>query len=399
MSNILFVLYHDFGANSAVHVHNFANNLVAFGHPVAAVVPGGDDLGAGLGEQRYSVRHFHEIDGNWSRLFKNGRPPEIVHAWTPRENVRLFCERLRTLCSFTLFVHLEDNEDLILEANLGTPFDELVRRENLEVPPNLSHPRRYRRFLKSAAAVTMIIDRLDEFVPPEVPKLVLWPGADHTMFFRRPKNEEFLKRLGIAPGNLVLCYTGNVHSANAREVRSLYVAVAILNRQNVPATLVRAGKDYCPFLGPDDSWARQISVDLGYIRHVEVPEVLGLADYLIQPGFGDDFNDYRLPAKLPEFFAMGRPVILPNTNVGRFVQHGEHAWVLPKADASNIVDALQALHGNPPLVKRLADGALAFAERHFDWKKNAQQLEKFYKSVVARADSSLLTSADAEAGR
>ena len=389
MSNILFVLYHDFAANSAVHVHNFANNLAASGHAVAAAVPGGDDLGGGLGQQLYSVKLFHEIDGNWTRLFENGRPPEIVHAWTPRENVRLFCERLGSLCSFTLFVHLEDNEDLILEANLGTPFEELAGRENLEVPPNLSHPRRYRRFIQSAAAVTMIIDRLDEFVPNKLPKLVLWPGADHEIFFRRPKDEEFLKRLGIPPRNLVLCYTGNVHSANAREVRSLYVAVALLNRQNIPATLVRAGKDYCPFLGPDESWAREISVDLGYIRHLEVPDVLGLADYLIQPGFADAFNDYRLPAKLPEFFAMGRPVILPNTNVGRFVQHGEHAWVLPRADAHNIVTALQSLHGNRQLVERLAEGALAFSERHFDWKKNTRQLEKFYQSVLAQRKGSL----------
>ena len=391
MSNILFVLYHDFGANSAVHVHNFANNLTGFGHEVAVVVPGGEDLGSGLGAQQYSVQLFGEIDGNWSRLFKNGRPPEIVHAWTPRENVRLFCERLSTLCSFTLFIHLEDNEDLILEANLGAPFDELARTENLEVPPNLSHPRRYRDFLRSAAAVTMIMDRLDEFVPIKLPKLILWPGADYKLFFRRPKDEEFLKRLGVPSGNLVLCYTGNVHSANAREVRSLYVATAILNRQNIPATLVRAGKDYCPFLGPDDSWARQVSVDLGYIRHVEVPAILALADYLIQPGFGDAFNDYRLPAKLPEFFAMGRPVLLPNTNVGRFVQHGEHAWVLPRADAHNIVNALQTLHGNPRIVERLAAGALEFSERHFDWKKNTRHLEGFYQRVLSgETDSSPL---------
>lgn len=391
MSNILFVLYHDFGANSAVHVHNFANNLTGFGHEVAVVVPGGEDLGSGLGAQQYSVQLFGEIDGNWSRLFKNGRPPEIVHAWTPRENVRLFCERLSTLCSFTLFIHLEDNEDLILEANLGASFDELARTENLEVPPNLSHPRRYRDFLRSAAAVTMIMDRLDEFVPIKLPKLILWPGADYKLFFRRPKDEEFLKRLRVPSGNLVLCYTGNVHSANAREVRSLYVATAILNRQNIPATLVRAGKDYCPFLGPDDSWARQVSVDLGYIRHVEVPAILALADYLIQPGFGDAFNDYRLPAKLPEFFAMGRPVLLPNTNVGRFVQHGEHAWVLPRADAHNIVNALQTLHGNPRIAERLAAGALEFSERHFDWKKNTRHLEGFYQRVLSgETDSSPL---------
>jgi glycosyltransferase involved in cell wall biosynthesis len=237
----------------------------------------------------------------------------------------------------------------------------------------------------------MIMDRLDEFVPIKLPKLILWPGADYKLFFRRPKDEEFLKRLGVPSGNLVLCYTGNVHSANAREVRSLYVATAILNRQNIPATLVRAGKDYCPFLGPDDSWARQVSVDLGYIRHVEVPAILALADYLIQPGFGDAFNDYRLPAKLPEFFAMGRPVLLPNTNVGRFVQHGEHAWVLPRADAHNIVNALQTLHGNPRIAERLAAGALEFSERHFDWKKNTRHLEGFYQRVLSgETDSSPL---------
>ena len=397
MSNILYVLYHDFGANSAVHVHNFANNLASFGHQVAVVIPDGNNVGGGLGEQQYSVALFGEVDGNWSRLFKNGRPPEIVHAWTPRENVRLFCEQLRALCAFRLFVHLEDNEDLILEVNVGKPIKELACMADLEIPSNLSHPRRYRRFLKSAAGVTMIMDRLDEFVGTEIPKLVLWPGANSQLFFERPKDQEALNRLGIAPGNLVFCYTGNVHSANAREVRSLYVAVAILNRQNIPTTLIRAGKDYCPFLGPDDSWAREISVDLGYIRHVEVPAVLALADYLVQPGFGDAFNDYRLPAKLPEFFAMGRPVLIPDTNVGRFVQHGQHGWVRPRADAHNIVDAVQTLLRDPLLAERLARGALAFSERHFDWRKNSRHLAAFYKSVVSEQTDSAETGSPAGA--
>lgn len=384
MRNILFVLYHDFGANSAVHVHNFANNLAGLGHQVSVVIPEGQDLGAGLGEQHYSVDLFGEVNGDWLKLFPNARPPQIVHAWTPRENVRLFCERLKGLCSFTLFIHLEDNEELILEANLGAPFDQLARADDIEVPPNLSHPRRYRQFLRSAAAVTLIMDRLDEFVPAELPKLVLWPGADPSLFFPRPKDEATLERLGIPRGNVILCYTGNVHSANAREVRSLYVAAALLNRQNIPTTLLRAGNDYCPFLGPDDSWARQVSVHLGYIKHVDVPAILALADYLIQPGMGDAFNDYRLPAKLPEFFAMGRPVMLPNTNVGRFVQPGKHAWVVPRADAHHIVNALQILHRNPPQAESLASGALEFSARHFDWKKNTRQLEMFYQNVLAR---------------
>src|SRR6478736_1543136 len=123
MSNVLFVLYHDFGANSAVHVHNFANQLAALGHSIAVAIPEDADRGAGMGEQNYTVHHFDQVDGDWSRVFPCSGGPDIVHAWTPRENVRLFCEKLAGFCDFALFVHLEDNEELILEVNLGIPFE------------------------------------------------------------------------------------------------------------------------------------------------------------------------------------------------------------------------------------------------------------------------------------
>src|SRR2546423_812577 len=137
VSNILFVLYHDFSANSAVHVHNFANQLALLGHTTAVAIPKGEDTGRQLGEQRYAVRLFDDIDGDWSELFPNGCPPEIVHAWTPRENVRLFCEMLAGFCEFSLFVHLEDNEELILEANLGESFEDLLESDRA-FPRNLS---------------------------------------------------------------------------------------------------------------------------------------------------------------------------------------------------------------------------------------------------------------------
>jgi glycosyltransferase involved in cell wall biosynthesis len=383
MSNILFALYHDFSANSAVHVHNFANHLALRGHRVAVAIPHGDNVGAGLGEQNYSLCTFADVDGDWSRLFHNAGSPDILHAWTPRENVRLFCEKVASLCACTLFIHLEDNEELILEANLGVPFEEISRASTDQLPANLANPRRYRAFIAAAAGVTIIMDRLGKFVPETTPKLILWPGADRELFRPVPRDEHFLASLGVPPGAVVLCYTGNVHSANAREVRSLYLAAAILARKGVPTVLVRAGRDFCSFLGPDESWARHVSVDLGYVKHVRIPALLSLADALVQPGADDAFNEYRLPAKLPEFFAMGLPVILPKTNVGRFVQHGEHAWVLEKVDALGIVDAIQLLRRDETLRERLSRGALAFCEQHFDWTKNTDTLVHFYERVIA----------------
>lgn len=382
MSNILFVLYHDFSANSAVQVHNFANRLADAGHNIAVAIPNDDDTGSSLGEQNYCVLTYPDADGDWARVFSDGLPPDILHAWTPRENVRLFCEKIRALCSVLLFIHLEDNEELILEANLGSSFEELTRAKTAKLPGNLVHPRHYRRFIAEADGVTMIMDRLEKFVPPAIPRIILWPGADTQLFFPRKKDETFLADLGVPRENVVLCYTGNVHSANAREVRSLYLAAAILSREGIPTTLLRAGKDYCPFLGPDENWAREVSVDLGYVKHVDVPQLLSLADFLVQPGADDAFNEYRLPAKLPEFFAMGRPVIIPRTNVGRFVRHGEEAWVLDKVDALGIVNSVLELRANRAQRERLATGATEFCREHFNWKKNAGALARFYEEIA-----------------
>ncbi|MFL6589859.1 MAG: glycosyltransferase family 4 protein [Chthoniobacterales bacterium] len=381
MSNILFVLYHDLSANSAVHVHNFANQLAARGHETAVAVPQDADRGIGLGEQSYSVHRFEQVDGEWSRVFSNAQPPQIVHAWTPRENVRLFCDKLASFCDYSLFVHLEDNEELILEANLGGTFAELARSRSVEIPGNLSHPRHYREFIASAAGVTMIMDRLERFVPPANPKMILWPGADDSLFFPRPRDPQLLERLGIAPGTVVLCYTGNVHTANARDVRSLYLAAAILDREGTPARLIRTGRDFCSFLGPDEEWAYRVSIELGQIAYQKIPELLSLADVLVQPGGDNAFNEFRLPGKLPEFFAMGRPVIVPRTNLGRFVRHGEEAWVLDKVDALGIVATVLELQRDKSLGERLAAGAVAFALEHFDWKKNTDDLAAFYEKV------------------
>jgi glycosyltransferase involved in cell wall biosynthesis len=384
VSNILFVLYHDFSANSAVHVHNFANQLAAFGHATAVAIPHDTDRGADLGDQSYSVHRFDQVDGEWARVFPDGREPDIVHAWTPRENVRLFCEKLAGFCTFSLFVHLEDNEELILEANLGTSFEKLARAPFADIPGNLSHPRHYRTFIASANGVTMIMDRLEQFVPAEIPSLVLWPGATEELFFPRPRNAQLLEQLGIADGTVVLCYTGNVHSANARDVRSLYLAAAILDREGTPARLIRTGRDFCSYLGPDEEWAYKVSVELGHMPYQEIPPLLSLADVLVQPGTNNSFNEFRLPGKLPEFFAMGRPVILPRTNLGRFVRHGEEAWVLDNVDALGVVNAILELRANPALSEKLAAGAVAFVRENFNWNKNAASLAAFYDQISSR---------------
>ena len=380
MQNVLFVLYYNFRANSAVHVHHFANRLVAQGLDCAVAVPQNKDTIAILDQPSYAITEFSEID-QLKSLFPNGRGPDIVHAWTPREVVRLYCEQLRERYDFKLFVHLEDNEEHLLEMSFQKPYQELVAHCPTAFPTHFSHPVNYRQFLEAADGVTIIIDRLQAFVPQATPTLVLYPGADVDQFFPRERDPELAAELGIPLNSAVLCYTGNVHPANAREVRSLYLAVAMLNREGFPTVLVRTGQDSFNFLGEDDRWAKKCSIELGFVDRSSLPNILALADVLVQPGRADAFNDYRFPSKLPEFLAMGKPVILPATNIGLQMQHMQEAMVLPIVDGLQIAEAVKRLLNDKDLYDTLSYGALDFAKNHLSWSKSSEKLKLFYETV------------------
>jgi glycosyltransferase involved in cell wall biosynthesis len=383
--NILFVLYHDFTANSASHVRCLAHELTKLGHDCSVAVPDNKESVANLGSVQFHPLEFRDAL-LYGCSFTNGNGPDVIHAWTPREIVRRFCERLIARYQCPLFVHMEDNEWHILSCALGRPFERLASQTTEEldriVTPALSHPHRARQFLSEARGITIIIDRLRDLIPPHRATLELWPSADETLFHPRPKFASRRRALGIPVNSTVIVYTGNVHGANAHEMRSLYLAVALLNRQGHPATLVRAGRDFYPFLGVDERWGRQYSIELGMVPHTAVPALLALADVLVQPGAADAFNDFRFPSKLPEFLSAGRPVVLPNSNIGKQMKHGRHAFVLSESNAVTIADAVHKIMSDPVLSDRLAAGAFEFFSERLSWASSAAKLNAFYEAEI-----------------
>lgn len=376
MRNVLFAIDRDFSSNSAIHVHALANELCAQGLHCVVAVPQNKETVAQLGERRYEPMNFGEV-GQLRKLFPNGAGPDVVHSWTPREIVRKFCDGLQKRFQFKLFIHLEDNEEYLLEKiylhNNVSAVPELVR-----VPESLSHPVRYRDFLRRATGVTVIIEKLKEFASASTPSLTLWPGVDTEFFAPREASAELRGKVLLPPGHTVIVYTGNVHQANAKEVRSLYLAVALLNREGQPTCLVRTGTDYCDFLDGQSDWVKPFVRELGQVPREQIPDILALADLFVQPGRADRFNEYRFPSKLPEFLAMGKPVILPNANIAHALEHARHAWVVERADGVHITEAVQHLRAAPELAARVGAGGLEFAHTRLSWPKQAALLRDFY---------------------
>ena len=386
MLNVLYVMFHDFTAQSAVQVSHAANEVAAQGASCMVAVPDNPQSIVELGRVRFSGCSFDEIRNG--KVFPDGRGPDVVHTWTPREVIRRFCQRLREKYSFRLFIHMEDNERHLLATALKRPWKEIAAMSRAEldrtIPLHLSHPVLSQEFLQSADGATVIIDSLREFIPRDLPAMELWPAADGSLFVQGPINNKVRSRLRIPRDRMVLAYMGNVHPANAAEMRSLYLAVAILNREGHPATLIRTGKDFCSFLGPDERWARQHAIELGFVPRGDLPGLVSAADILVQPGKPDAFNDYRFPCKIPEFMAAGRPVILPACNIALQMVHGRDAFVIPKCDALGIVDAVLTVTRDGDLYSQLSRGARAFFDKYLNAGISARPLLSFYQGAALR---------------
>jgi glycosyltransferase involved in cell wall biosynthesis len=340
-----------------------------------------------VGRPSFQVTNYEGLDRLLSR-WRQDPTETMICAWTPREVVRPATERAAATLDAPYVVHLEDNEEHLMAAALRLPFEEISRlpaeRQDRLAHEELIHPARYPSLIEGAAGVTMITGELDEFNFATRPHHVARPGVDHERF--RPDLPPAVSRaeLGLREDDFVIVYHGVGHFANLRELFSLYLAVKLLQRRGRPVKLVRLGSTKLGGVDPRALGALMHGVpDLGDVPWREIPGYLALADTYVQPGAPDDFNRYRLPSKLPEFFAMGRPVVLPACNLGNDLVDGEDALLLHEGDALEIAARVERLLDEPALARRLGERARSFALERLSWRRNAEELAAFYRRLLA----------------
>lgn len=376
--NILFVNHHSLDSNSGIHIFNLANQLIRFGVDCSVCVPGDKESVANVGTPLFKVFDFNELIQK-----KQLHHIDLIHAWTPREIVRKMTEQLAEQYHCPYVVHLEDNEDALLQAQTGLPISQLRDREFLRrrhiIRPHMADPIRYREFLSASQGVSVIMDTLLEFSPAGKPCQVIWAGYDDQLDWEQAPDIDFRDALGIDGAEYIIVYTGNVHQANHREVFSLYLAVGLLNRRGIRTRLVRTGRNFIP-LTDEDTWNefKGHVIELGVLPRRELPRLLSIADVLVQPGRSDIFNDYRFPSKLPEYLASGKPVLLPAANIGRFLQDGEECILLKEGTAIELASLLEKILPDRELRLKLGTAGQQFAERNLRWYISAQKLHTFY---------------------
>lgn len=377
---IIFINYYRYEFSSGVHIHFLANEMTRLGHECIVVLPKVKNTD-NFGSPEYSFRSFRQFDADL--LARRYDANTIFHAWTPREDTRIPTLLAARTLGAPYFVHLEDNERRLIESYCQKPFHETLRDAAsgaIDFTELGIHPILHQTFLAEASGVSVIMDRLAEFVPPNVPVQLIWPACEDE-FFRLPMRPDRILRqkTGIPDDATVLVYPGNVHHANVEIVAPMYRALPLVEAAGHPVRLLRCS-GYDTGL-PEDVAAIQSRYVISSpdLAPKKLPEWLGMADILVQPGSPNDFDEYRFPSKLPLFLASGRPVVLARTNLGRFLDDGENCLMLEHNTPEEIAGKIIWLLEHPEESARIGHNGRKFASLNFNWTKSARTLLAFYE--------------------
>ena len=124
--NVVFVYFGPLDVNSGIQAFHFGNELTELGWNVTLAGLGDPRRIEAVGQPKFECISHEGLEAKAKQLRGEG-DETIVCAWTPRERVRKLTTALvaELRCPYT--IHLEDNEDYLLESGAKMTMAELHR--------------------------------------------------------------------------------------------------------------------------------------------------------------------------------------------------------------------------------------------------------------------------------
>ncbi len=117
----------------------------------------------------------------------------------------------------------------------------------------------------------------------------------------------------------------------------------------------------------------------GVVSFDEVPTYLGACDIQLLPLNDTLANRARLPNKLLDYYASGRPIVCSNVGeAGKFIQE-HNSGLLAGTDANSFAQAAVSLIVDKPLAQEYGENARRMAETEFSFASLTPALLQFYR--------------------
>lgn len=235
---------------------------------------------------------------------------------------------------------------------------------------------------KTIVVSTPLKDHLVAMGVPAKKIFVLPNGVNPDTFSAGPKPEHLGSSLGIDPSHTVIGFTGILRPWHGLDM--LVAAFAGIFRRHEKARLLLVGdgtirtkiEQQAETLG-----CRPGLVITGRVPHGDVKDYIRLFDIAVSP----KTTFYASPMKIPEYMAMGKPVVAPKSpNITDLLDDGETGLLFVPEDADSLEQALGALMADGRKRERMGAAALEKARSGMTWERNAQRVVALLKKRPAR---------------
>lgn len=208
-----------------------------------------------------------------------------------------------------------------------------------------------------------------------VPKgkcLVMPNGVDPEKFKSRPKSAELIESIGIAPGDIVVGFTGILRPWHGVEM--LVDAVCALKKSGQKVFLLIVGD------GPlreqieqllKNSELKACSFVTRRIAHEAIPNYVNLFDVAVSP----KATFYASPMKVVEYMALGKTVLAPDSpNLRDMVAHMETGLLFETNSLQSLTEQLVKAMESPELRGALGTRGAEKVATRLNWGWNAREV-------------------------
>lgn len=191
--------------------------------------------------------------------------------------------------------------------------------------------------------------------------------------FRPGDSAEARKKLGIYPGNVVLCLRATVSPFKGLQ----YINEALDKLPSSTPITILTVEDKQLF---QDYLGKHQLIDLGWITDSDLlAEAYRAADIFLMPSTAEAFGVMAIEA-----MASGKPtIVFEGTSLPEVTFAPKGAIAVPMGDSDALTEALRRLIENKELRNSIGKEARQLAEAHYNWKTHVSRIIELYEQVMS----------------
>lgn len=377
------------------HIVHFANLMVKKGHKVLLVnhLDKGspyDDTKEVLFDYETCKLKINKLEKNFEHLIKSFKP-DIVHSFCNRYEAYI-AVLIKKATGAKLIVHYEDNFEQVFFNHI--PFLKGVKLIlaglfflDIWFGYNLLLEMRLRKYFDGYDVLTKPLKKLLEDKLVNKPIRHIYPPIDLEFFRPRLDGSHIRKELNI-DDKFVFLHTGTVYGHWTEGYDKFLNALALAKKYIPNLVLVSTGRP----VGNADALYKIIEkyglndtfINKGYVKNFsDIPLYLAMSDVLFEPQCLYNYDEYRLPSKLHNYMAVGKPIMTFSNGFARELSDDEVVKIdFQNESAEDICNKIVYLYKNPDFRNSLGINARRKAEELFNMDKQTEKLLEFYDYIL-----------------